>query len=161
MQFTCPHETALLMNVNTAFNRSYGVALYSGLLTWHTSKQTIWNAFLGKHRFKKREESFHSSIHSLSVNIKKALWEAIHLSLVCSHSVGQWRIVHWTWLARAPINLSFCPHCTPLVYHHPPTPIPKSDNGRTGVLDTYAGVNPVISLDPVRISSMPTSRVLT
>ncbi len=43
MQFPRPQETALLMNVNIAFNRSYEAALYFGQLTYQTSKRMIWN----------------------------------------------------------------------------------------------------------------------
>lgn len=54
MLFSCPQETDLLRNINIAFNRSYAVVLYFG----DTGKKV---------------GSFHSFIHPLSVNTKKAL----------------------------------------------------------------------------------------
>lgn len=64
MQFPCPQETALLMNVNIAFNRRYEFALCFGKLTKQTSKQMIWNvSFMDNSGKKKKNPSTRPSIH--------------------------------------------------------------------------------------------------
>lgn len=58
MQFPCPQETALLMNVNIAFNRNYEATLYFGQLTYQTSEWMIWNvSFMDNSGKKKREKN--------------------------------------------------------------------------------------------------------